>query len=697
MAKTNKDSAVNRFFDSLVEKYGKAGPLIWSAQTKLKHQKYQEAIELFSRALEIDKNSVVTHVGRASAKVCTEDYRGAIDDFNNALAIDKNNTVAYADRGLAKKKLNDFHGAIEDYTKALELNSSDVLTYTNRASARICIEDYKGAMDDCASALKLEPGNINAVFYRGMARRGLKDYHNAITDFSLAIQANNKDYSAYSERAEANLEIKDYKGAIIDFTKVLDINNPNNYYYFRRAVAEYYIEDYQAALVDLNKILETGAHYQRAEPSFLSSYENLAISEYAVNAEVYNLRGLVQIKLGNLQDAQRDLGISRRFGFDGEKYRSKVVVDEIDKETSIVLKDLVCLAVLRQIVGIITGMAHISPVVMSRGYKLFRETLLSEATIGMSDYKTLEQLLENKDKSKQTLLNKSKLLHSLRIPELDDFVFKFAIIGKFSVNLWDTTFGKIFEELNGMYLQVACSIWLGVFDQQTFEGNSIENSIQIADEAICLTQFMSGDIYRPANPSPMVYETGLSQTFGLLATTSAKNDIKTLTDTQIILHLIHVIMCRYYAMNKYSQNSYIDEKDVINFFNFFCLPKVSEMNEKIQSAIYKAAEKGQILSLYNESTKLIANALTHAYKENYENCIGNLLLGVDSMLTYCGIEITPSIMMSIRNTVLRTKSDLLVDVVGLSYKGFKHLSKGLGKAFSKLSEKFKEIDKEMGN
>ena len=67
----------------------------------------QTAEEYFNSGLEKMKNG---------------DFSDAIEDYTKAIELDPNYADAYINRGIAKNKLENHSGAITDFTKAIELD-----------------------------------------------------------------------------------------------------------------------------------------------------------------------------------------------------------------------------------------------------------------------------------------------------------------------------------------------------------------------------------------------------------------------------------------------------------------------------------------------------------------------------------------------------------------------------------------------
>jgi tetratricopeptide (TPR) repeat protein len=129
-------------------------------QKDYKFLRYKEAIENYTKAIELDTNYINAYIQRGFCKGMIKDFKGAIDDYSKALVIDPHHKWAYISRGSAKNKTEDYQGAIEDFNKVLELDPSDQEAYNNRGFSKKGLNDMNGACEDWNKSKKL--GNEEA-------------------------------------------------------------------------------------------------------------------------------------------------------------------------------------------------------------------------------------------------------------------------------------------------------------------------------------------------------------------------------------------------------------------------------------------------------------------------------------------------------------------------------------------------------
>ena len=91
--------------------------------------------------------------------------------------------------------------------------------------------------------------------------------------------------------------MKDFSGAIADYNKAIEINLSNVSYYRWRANAKIEIEDNYGVIADLTMVIELE-------------------TETVQRAEAYFNRGVTKGKLGNIEEACKDIKVAESLGYD---------------------------------------------------------------------------------------------------------------------------------------------------------------------------------------------------------------------------------------------------------------------------------------------------------------------------------------------------------------------------------------------
>jgi len=94
---------------------------------------YEEAINKYTSAIELNPILVTAYVGRGQAYFMKDKGLMALSDYSRAIALDTNYTAAYYGRGWSQLSNSAWDGAVSDFSKALELQPDQQRAYNGRA------------------------------------------------------------------------------------------------------------------------------------------------------------------------------------------------------------------------------------------------------------------------------------------------------------------------------------------------------------------------------------------------------------------------------------------------------------------------------------------------------------------------------------------------------------------------------------
>lgn len=125
---------------------------------------FPEAIERYSRAIDLDPANAEGWFGRGEAQVRVKRYREGVADYDKAMELG----------GLTRGQLRSLHGG--------------------RGYAHLEMKEFQPAVDDFDVSLQILPDNANALRLRGMAFEGLGAIDKAQADYrrALVLQPDNK-------------------------------------------------------------------------------------------------------------------------------------------------------------------------------------------------------------------------------------------------------------------------------------------------------------------------------------------------------------------------------------------------------------------------------------------------------------------------------------------------------------------------
>jgi len=203
----------------------------------------------------IDANATANvYTLRGEAYMQTGDYQNALNDFNSALEIDGMNSVAFYDRALLNMRLENYDAALTDVNNALAAQSMrpmDTLTmrdlYAKRGQLNLWMKNWMGAIADYTNSLARAEGSVSADVYaeRAEAYTAIGEYENAVNDYTSAVrviseqiqatptqemrEAQSSNAMSYLEKSAAlNLQLGKYDLARGDLESAFAIANALN-------------------------------------------------------------------------------------------------------------------------------------------------------------------------------------------------------------------------------------------------------------------------------------------------------------------------------------------------------------------------------------------------------------------------------------------------------------------------------------
>lgn len=111
----------------------------------MKEEKYQEALNTYSKAISQDATNPVFYCNRAAAYSRLGDYQSAADDCRMSLRYDPNYSKAYGRLGLAYSKMNKHQQALEAYQNALRIEPENQDYKNNMSVTQQRLEELRSA------------------------------------------------------------------------------------------------------------------------------------------------------------------------------------------------------------------------------------------------------------------------------------------------------------------------------------------------------------------------------------------------------------------------------------------------------------------------------------------------------------------------------------------------------------------------
>lgn len=121
----------------------------------MKEEKYHEALNTYSKAINQDATNPVFYCNRAAAYSRLGDYQSAADDCRMSLRYDPNYSKAFGRLGLAYSKMNKHEQALEAYQNAIRIEPDNQDYKNNMSVTQQRLEELRSAPAGAAAAAGL--------------------------------------------------------------------------------------------------------------------------------------------------------------------------------------------------------------------------------------------------------------------------------------------------------------------------------------------------------------------------------------------------------------------------------------------------------------------------------------------------------------------------------------------------------------
>ena len=215
----------------------------------------ERAVELISRAIEINPDAAAPYNNRANALRALGRYAAALQDFDKAIVLKPDYSDAYYNRGIVLHNLKEYPSALESFDKAIELRPAYAEAHNNRGGVLRELQQYDAAVTSYDKAIALKPDSEDAHYNRGNALCQLRCYEAALQSYNKAIDLKADHAEAHNGRGIALHQLKLYDAALQSFDKALEFRPDHPEARYNRGSTLLELRRFEAALQDYAKAL----------------------------------------------------------------------------------------------------------------------------------------------------------------------------------------------------------------------------------------------------------------------------------------------------------------------------------------------------------------------------------------------------------------------------------------------------------
>src|SRR3989440_3487720 len=324
---------------------------------------YQEALQAYERAIQLDPNFAEAHDARGDALSSLERSQEALAAYEQAIQLDPNYAHAYEGEGNVFYNLKLYYEALEAYEQAIRFDPSSASAYNGKGDALYYLKRYQEALLAYERAIQLDPSYASAYNGKSWTLWHLKRFEEALMAYEQAIRLDPYCASTYNGEGNTLYDLNHYQEALAAYEQAIQLDPKLAYAYDGKGWALWRLKHYREALeafqlalvlnphyasayngrgnvlYNLKRSQEALAAYERAvqlKPYLAEAYHNkaavlydlqryeeaLAVHDKAIelqpkNAVFYNYKSRTLKQLGRLEEAQQVYEKARQLGYTG--------------------------------------------------------------------------------------------------------------------------------------------------------------------------------------------------------------------------------------------------------------------------------------------------------------------------------------------------------------------------------------------
>ncbi|NJN86577.1 MAG: tetratricopeptide repeat protein [Leptolyngbyaceae cyanobacterium SL_7_1] len=170
-----------------IEPQWKPIALGWRGETYRLMKRYEEALQDFNRAIELDPEYAWAIAHRGVTYRVIKRYDEALRDLNCAIELDPKYDWAIANRGETYRLMKRYEEALQDFDRAIELNPELDWAIGSRGQTYLLIGRYQEALIDFSRAIELDPKDDWWLYDRAITYQALGQPDQAKADLAQAI------------------------------------------------------------------------------------------------------------------------------------------------------------------------------------------------------------------------------------------------------------------------------------------------------------------------------------------------------------------------------------------------------------------------------------------------------------------------------------------------------------------------------
>ena len=293
------------------KKYYKAGEEFMLVEN------YKDAIDQFTRAIDLEPDFDKAYLGRADAYEKTGMLREAAVDYDRAATFLAKEQSVFYEAGRLYYILEEYDKAVEKLDMAISLRRTYLEPYQVLSKVLVAQGNYVEAMDVANTALTLKESSEN-FYNRGVVNLRIENTEGAEWDFAKAVSKDSRNVEALIALAELRIKLNKLPFALQHVNNALQVDPNNRQAYIARSRVYVAQLDFPKAIDDISKIIllnkdDAEMYYLRGTYYQEFTQHSNAVNDFTKvlllqpeNADALYKRAWSYEQVGNFKDATKD-------------------------------------------------------------------------------------------------------------------------------------------------------------------------------------------------------------------------------------------------------------------------------------------------------------------------------------------------------------------------------------------------------
>ena len=213
-----------------------AGLMVVSAQSSKQYMKageeflrkmnFDDAIEQFTKAIELDPDFDKAYIQRALAYIQLKDFEKAAIDFDRAIVFNEKDGELYYLSGNSYYQLGDNEMALERLNNAIDFKNNFLEAFQVRSLVLMDLRRYKEALDDCRKSLRMKEDE-KGFYNLAMVYEKLEMYSEAEEAYRQSIEENPRVFETHFGLARLLYQTESFDDAGASVSQMLELDPGN--------------------------------------------------------------------------------------------------------------------------------------------------------------------------------------------------------------------------------------------------------------------------------------------------------------------------------------------------------------------------------------------------------------------------------------------------------------------------------------